>query len=215
MIFVTRTAKPKVLIKNDTKWTKAIKAAKTKEQLKKAVEKYKHAEIKQSLLEMFHGKCGFCESKITNVDFGDIEHFKPKSIFPELAVTWENLLLSCKKCNGSSQKSDHWPGAREGGPLVNPCEENPDKFFEFVYDKKTRVSFVKPKNKRAKVSEQIYGLNKTSLLQDRSDFIRKLIVVAYNYKKSSEAREIIDEAVKDSGEYAAFARMVKKKFTNV
>lgn len=166
MIFVKRTAKPKVLIKNEIKWTMAIKAAKTKEQLKKAVEKYKHAEIKQSLLEMFHDKCAFCESKIITVDYGDIEHFQPKSKFPELAVTWANLLLSCKRCNGSSQKSDNWPDPMEGGPLVNPCEESPDKFFEFVYDKKTKVSFVKPKNQRGKVSEHIYGLNKTSLLQD-------------------------------------------------
>lgn len=215
MIFVKRAAKPRVLIKNEIKWTKAIKAAKTEEQLKKAVEKYRNTEIKQRLLVMFHDKCAFCESKITNVDYGDIEHFRPKSKFPELAVTWENLLLSCKRCNGTSQKSDHWPGPKEGGPLVNPCEENPDKFFEFVYDKKTKVSFVKPKNQRGKVSEQIFGLNRTSLLQDRSEYIRKLLVIAHNYKKSSEAREIIDEAVKDSGEYAAFARMVKKKFTNV
>lgn len=214
MIFVTRTAKPKVLTRNESKWTQDIRNAKTKEARDKAISKYRHEEIKQGLTDMLHGKCAFCESYIENVDYGDIEHFQPKSKFPELAVTWENLLLSCKKCNGAGQKGDEWPGPKEDGPLINPCEEHPDTFFEFEFDEHTRVAIVKPTNKRGITSERIYGLNKHTLLKDRNVFVRMLVVIAKNYRKDAEAKAIIDEAVKDEGEYAAFARMVKAKYAN-
>ena len=43
----------------------------------------------------------YCESKITHIDFGDVEHIKPKSPskFPELEFEWENLGIACGKCN--------------------------------------------------------------------------------------------------------------------
>ncbi|OWY23739.1 TIGR02646 family protein [Sphingobacteriales bacterium UPWRP_1] len=182
MIFVERTAKPQVLYRNEMSWTAAIVAAKknfdnnssenNKRALDKAIKKYGNNEIKQVLIKMFHGKCAFCESYIENVDYGDIEHFKPKSKFPELAVTWSNLLLSCKKCNGAGQKGDNWPEPSEGGPLINPCEENPEDFFEFEFDEKTLMSIVIPINERGNASEKIYGLNKHTLLIDRKNMFR-------------------------------------------
>lgn len=213
MIRVQRTPKPAVLVKNGQQWTAAIKAAATKALKDKAIARYRHEKIKAALSKMFHGKCAFCESYIENVDYGDIEHFKPKSKFPQLAVTWENLLLSCKKCNGAGQKGDAWPAATEGGPLINPCEEDPELFFEFIFDEATKIALVKPKNNRGETSEAIYGLNKHTLLKDRNTHVRKLVVLARMYKNDAEARTLLDEAVMAEGEYAAFARMIKAKYT--
>jgi uncharacterized protein (TIGR02646 family) len=212
MIWVKRLEKPKVLVRNEVKWGIAIQSATNNKVRDKAMAKYKHKEIKDTLIRMFDGKCAFCESYIGNIDYGDIEHFKPKSKFPELAVSWENLFLSCAKCNGAGQKGDKWPTDDEGGPLINPCEENPDNFFAFEFDELALVAIVKPKNKRGSVSELVFGLNKHSLLKDRSTFVRKLVIIAKNYKEDAEARAIIDEAVKNSGEYAAFAMMIKSKY---
>lgn len=212
MIFVKRIDKPKILIRNEVKWTEAIQNANSKSEYEKAIGKYKNEKIKETLIEMFHGKCAFCESYIENVDFGDIEHFKPKSKFPELAVSWENLLLSCKKCNGSGQKGSNWPTEPEGGPLINPTKEDPNNFFDFEFDEKTLVAIVKPKNIRGETSEKVYGLNKSTLLPDRNRKIRHLVFIAKRYAIDFEARQIIDEAVEDSGEYAAFARMIKNKY---
>lgn len=223
MIFVKRSQKPKILVKNEVIWTKKIKESKekydanktesNKNDLDKAIKKYNHPEIKSSLESMLHGKCAFCESFIQNVDYGDIEHFKPKSKFPELAVSWDNLLLACKKCNGKEQKGDEWPTLQNGGPLINPSEENPEDFFEFEFDEETMVSIVKPLNPRGITSERIYGLNKHELLKDRNKYVKMLVFIARRYNQDNEAKLIIDEAVKDQGEYAAFARMVKAKFT--
>lgn len=129
MIKINRTGKPSVLQKKETIWVEKIKNASSADERHKAISKYRHPEIKAFLSEMFNGKCAFCESYIENVDYGDIEHFKPKAKFPYEAVIWENLLLSCKKCNGAGQKGDEWPLESEGGLLINPCEEDPNDFF--------------------------------------------------------------------------------------
>jgi len=212
MIYVNRIDKPNVLVRNEVKWTEAIKSATTAESKEKAIGKYQHEEIKDQLSKMFNGKCAYCESFIENVDYGDIEHFRPKAKFPELAVTWDNLLLACKKCNGTAQKGDNWPSNSEGGPLVNPSEEQPEDFFEFLFDEATLVSIVRPKNIRGTTSERIYGLNKHLLLKDRNLFVRKLIFIAKRYNSDTQAKAIIDDAIKDDGEYAAFARMVMSKY---
>jgi len=68
--------------------------------------------IKWTLKEIYHQKCAFCESKLTN-DYGDIEHYRPKNKSEKeskdcdkgksyywLAFGWDNLLPACKRCNG-------------------------------------------------------------------------------------------------------------------
>ena len=167
----------------------------------------------QTLSKLFYGKCGYCESYISNVDYGDIEHFKPKSKFPLESVKWDNLLLSCKKCNDKGQKGDNWPEEDENGPLINPLDENPEDFFAFEFDNITQSTIVKPLNVRGETSERIYGLNKYSLLRDRNIRIRQLIVLSQYYHSDLQARQLLDEAISDKGEYAAFARMVKRHYT--
>ena len=162
---------------------------------------------------MFNGKCAFCESYIEHIDYGDIEHFKPKSKFPESAVEWENLLLSCKKCNDKGQKGDSWPEEIEGGLLINPCDEDPSDFFEFIFDVKTNATIIKPKNRRGQTSEKVYGLNKPTLLIQRNRYVKKIVALALHYHEDINAKQILEEAILDSAEYAAFARMVKAKYT--
>jgi hypothetical protein len=67
--------------------------------------------VKQQLAVLFHNKCAYCESNYAAVITGDVEHYRPKgrikasdkkAIWPGyywLALTWENLLTSCKICN--------------------------------------------------------------------------------------------------------------------
>lgn len=213
MIKVDRIGKPQILEKNQTAWTNAIKNARGKDEKNITISKYKHKSIKSKLIIMFHGKCAYCESRITNVDFGAIDHFMPKAIFPEEAVNWDNLFLSCNKCNGRSQKGDAWPSEVNGGPLVNPTKEEPSDFFDFYFDEKSCVTIVKPKNLRGEISEKIFGLNKITLVQDRNIVIKRLVALAYYYHSDTRAKELLNEATESKSEYAAFARMVKKKYT--
>src|ERR1039458_5253125 len=127
MIRVTRTEKPALLADKEASWKKAIRLASNDAARKNAQDKYKHEGIKSALIEMFHGKCAYCESYITHIDYGHIEHFKPKSIpaYYELAVEWDNLLLAGGRCNGVENKGTKFPLADKDGPLVNPVKENP------------------------------------------------------------------------------------------
>ncbi|MBL8239824.1 MAG: hypothetical protein JNM66_20530 [Bryobacterales bacterium] len=59
----------------------------------------------------------------------DIEHFWPKSPYPERAFVWENLLLCCTECG--RMKGSQFP-LHNGRPLlVDPTVENPWHHLDF------------------------------------------------------------------------------------
>ncbi|HEY4108664.1 HNH endonuclease [Puia sp.] len=61
---------------------------------------YADKSVRKALGKMFHGKCAYCESQITAIYSGDIEHFRPKGRgYYWLAADWENLLFACPFCN--------------------------------------------------------------------------------------------------------------------
>ena len=121
MIKINRLAKP-------TQLTDTIQknlTEKYKRDEKKAVWNKKY--IKEQLLKMSHGKCSYCECKICNgAREMHVDHFKPKKVYPDLVVEWENLLPSCSYCN--RKKSDHDTGKN---PIINPAEDNPKEYLYF------------------------------------------------------------------------------------
>ena len=58
--------------------------------------RYKTADIKEALNKTYHGKCAFCE---TWSEEWHVEHYRPKSLYPWLAFSWDNLLVACARCN--------------------------------------------------------------------------------------------------------------------
>lgn len=61
------------------------------------------AKVRSRLVEMCSGaeRCHYCEDSA-----GDqIEHFRPKDLYPEFVFAWNNFLLACGKCN-RSKKND-------------------------------------------------------------------------------------------------------------
>ncbi|HEY9421076.1 MAG TPA: hypothetical protein VIW92_06660, partial [Thermoanaerobaculia bacterium] len=45
---------------------------------------------KKAIASMSHQKCAYCESAINAERLGEVEHFKPKSLFPLLVYDWGN-----------------------------------------------------------------------------------------------------------------------------
>ena len=45
------------------------------------------------------GRCMYCEDSMAD----EIEHFKPKDLYPEAVFLWPNLLYACGPCNGSKR----------------------------------------------------------------------------------------------------------------
>ena len=83
-------------------------------------------DIKDTLLEMSHSKCAYCECYIVEESkYMEVEHFYGKSSYPHLVIKWDNLLPSCKRCNVS--KGTH--NVVTEGMIVDPTINNPQDYF--------------------------------------------------------------------------------------
>ena len=65
------------------------------------------------------GKCAYCEALTAVVAHGDVEHFRPKSVYWWLAYCYDNYLFSCQICN-QTFKGDNFPLADETLRLTAP-----------------------------------------------------------------------------------------------
>lgn len=84
-------------------------------------------QIKNPLSESSSHKCAYCETDLTDPStYMEVEHFYPKSLHPDLVVAWDNLLPSCKRCNGA--KNDEDISERS---IINPYETDPRNEFYF------------------------------------------------------------------------------------
>lgn len=216
MIKVAKGHKPEILAQKADEWTRdyldkvarynSEPTRRHQSQKKQAEKRYRHRQIKEALKTDFASKCAYCESYIAHIDYGDIEHFRPKSKFPELCFNWDNLLLSCGICNDSAHKGDFFPGAAEGGPLINPTEEEPAIFFKFEFDAQTGVANVIPVHQRGHITERLLGLNRKDLIQHRSSVVGKMAYVAIKASQGdAEALHLFRECCNPRSEYSAFA----------
>src|SRR5215204_2247218 len=71
---------------------------------------------KDQLLSESNQKCADCEAPTRVVAYGDVEHFRPKSVYWWLAYSYDNYLFSCQICN-QGYKKDHFPTA---GAALSP-----------------------------------------------------------------------------------------------
>lgn len=96
---------------------------------------YGHVEVKAALRGAQHDKCGFCESKVSHVAFGDVEHFRPKAAYRRtrgealispgyfwLAYEWTNLLFACEPCN-RRYKGSLFPLVDEATRVRTPTDD--------------------------------------------------------------------------------------------
>ena len=110
---VVRGPLPEALRKNSKRWTRELlkeigKSNKTGIKVPdKYYNRYKHDDVKEKLMRMYGDDdfcyCCYCESIIDDVSYEHIEHRMPKNKtkrkYPEKTFVWDNLHLSCEKCN--------------------------------------------------------------------------------------------------------------------
>jgi len=77
----------------------------------------------------FLERCAYCERTeeyLGGEEAFEVEHFKPKSKFPDLICAYHNLFYACGGCN--RHKSETWPCEDQiarGERFADPCEEDP------------------------------------------------------------------------------------------
>lgn len=220
MIPVPRLPEPSVLTKNSDRWLSKLQAIQatpkaTNQQISNARDKYRHPKIKETLNKMFHGKCAYCESKITVVTYGAIEHFFPKSLYPSLTFEWKNLLLSCDKCNDTNHKGTKFSLDDAGKPLlIDPTDgiTDPNTHLDFVWDETAKIASIYGRDEKGMAVESIFDLNGTrgriDLIDHRSRYIDKLLILLRFAKQGdSKAIAALVEACQPDAEYSSFARI--------
>ena len=220
MIQVKRTAKPKVLEDNAKKWTTDYLAAKKEyeadktnsdklRKFKTTEGKYNQNEVKLALRAMFHEKCAYCESYTTHVSYSEIEHFKPKSKYPELCFEWNNMNFSCEICNGKAHKGDKFPLENENGPIINPVEENPDNHFKFIYNKEWDQAIVIPIGTRAETTVDIFKLNdRQTLLEKRTKRVKEILIIKIIADRGDQEAKNLLASLSPKDEYFAFIKSI-------
>lgn len=135
MITVVKQKEPNILISNKVSWTTELldeirvvgSFDSLPEESKKIIaSRYKHTEIKNSLIPIQDTKCVFCETIPNESGYVEIEHYLPKAIYPEETFSWDNLLPSCKRCNLKKLSLD-----TKKFPIVKPDVDNPEDYFVY------------------------------------------------------------------------------------
>lgn len=96
-----------------------------------------YTSFRPHLKDDFNQRCGYCDDPDTHYghDIGyHIDHFKPKSKFPNLEIDYNNLVYSCPYCNNS--KSDKW---QEEGGFIDPCDNEYDNHLK--RDKRGKIQY--------------------------------------------------------------------------
>lgn len=234
MIQLIRPPIPQILANNQKKWTDELLdfiepygtysniPDNLKIQRDDLVNRYRHNEIKTALIYMSNDKCAFCEKYI---EIGEIEHFFPKSLYPEYTFEWTNLFWVCKNCNLSKSAFDTY-----NFPIVHPVTDNPEDYF--IYEGlQIEVAPHSPDFKKAERTIDVCGLWRTTLLKPRSSVLSQFHINQYSLRffiehynrltqeaaRKRHANKILDflkfikERANKSEQHAGYLRFYLKK----
>jgi len=197
MIYIPKSDKPEILEQKDAEWTNELmsKISNDEEVPESLKEKYRHPQIKEAVIKETRGKCCYCESKVSHVYPGDIEHIKPKSIFPEFTFAWDNLAFVCSKCN--NKKRDYY--SQNGGVnILNPYSENP---LNHLYSFGPMIMHVN-NSKIGEFTWKKLDLNRMSLIEKRKEKIESIqtLIDKYNREEDESLKEILKQELLENAE---------------
>lgn len=155
--------------------------------------------VRATLTKMCRGarRCMYCEDAPAD----EVEHFRPKDLFPERVFDWSNYLYSCGLCNGP--KNNKWgilprrgsvvsevarargagvavvPPPRGQPALIDPGREDPLRFLimdlagTFVL---LPIPALVPRDRaRAEYTIEVLDLNKDFLLESRESALEAYV----------------------------------------
>ncbi len=174
---------------------------------------HRHPDVRKTLVQLFNGKCAYCESRVDEKMGSDVEHFRPKkgciddkgTLFPHhywwLALSWSNLYLACVACNRAKKNRFPILGERasvddmetlverlyqiEQPLLLDPCRRDDEPEAHFVYSSDGRIN---SDTERGRVTIETCALNRRSLVAARLDRLKQVEAIM------STSRTAIDNA---------------------
>lgn len=170
----------------------------------------RYGDFKEMLYSTFLKLCCYCESPLYATSEGEVERFRPVSVYPQLALDWRNLYLACPACNRA--KASRFPVVGGHAPkglsydevvklenplLLDPCDpiEHPDRHLIFLADGRVAGS-----TERGRATVETLALNRSGLVDARLVEVRRFL-------RASEAEREAREQSK--GSYAAVWRQLR------
>ncbi len=151
--------------------------------------------LEDAVSKIAYGKCAYSECRLGEEGkYTELDHFYPKSLFPDKVVEWGNLLPANKKCNVT--KGNHNPQAE---PIINPCVDDPK---DHLYISGFRFY---PKTEIGKRTIEVVALN------DRPHFVEKRSRIGTYV--SETLNDIYDDVIEDAALILSTAkknRLIKK-----
>lgn len=84
-------------------------------------------EIVSALKETSRNKCAYCEARLgVESHYLEVDHFEHKDLYPSKVATWDNLIPSCRRCNGTKHIHDV-----RTDPIINPYKDDPRDHMGF------------------------------------------------------------------------------------
>ncbi len=159
--------------------------------------------LKEVILTMSYGKCVYSEIKLNEEGkYMQIEHFYPKSRYPDKVLEWGNLMASSNICNAKKNDCDPY-----NTPIVNPFIDNPKDYF---YIENGRIWPLNKSRKAINTLEKCDLNNHTHLRQVRYKIEQKLSErlnichSLYQYEAASAIKNL-KSIMKSCGRKAAFS----------
>ncbi|TCM18161.1 uncharacterized protein (TIGR02646 family) [Novosphingobium sp. PhB165] len=202
MIKLEKVDEPAVLKENAQNWLDVIKDKISSGEIPTDGDKskYRHADIKASLIVETNGKCAYCESFLRHISFGDVEHIHPKSANIDDIYRWDNLTLACDMCNTYKSAETN---------VIDPYSDDPVEHFKFFGP----MLYAKPESPKAVVTEKKLKLNRDDLVKKRVERLAAISNIVHIISKTTDEnvrRVIVDDLFENeiggSTEYSAFAR---------
>lgn len=169
---------------------------------------------KEDLRRDFSSRCGYCDA--LDEFFGgirgyQIDHFAPKSLFPEWLLEYQNLVYSCPICNRA--KSNKWVGTEKTVPndgssgFVDPCD--PDLDNHLGRDSRGRI---RPKSDLGRY--MIANLNLSLIrhqfvwqTQKMDELLGELLELEQRLSDDTKHyRSVVEEIVRVTREYREYRR---------
>lgn len=199
---------PAILVQNAATWTSEILniIANGEAPTETQRTRYNHQDIKSAVKGETFDKCAYCESKVTHIDHGDIEHIIPKSKDPLRSFDWTNLTLACRLCNQA--KGDFFDPQDDHNNLVDPYVHEPLDHFLF----KRELVIPRPDSSRGLHTDEQLKLSRTELREFRRanfDFIDGMLRSYCNAPLADKPiikRQLYKLCCDDSSQFAALNR---------
>ena len=166
-----RDPPPPELERNRVRWTRRWKELHTGRKGGDWATKKARQVLQGALAAITRGKCVYCESSLGVSSYPHIDHYVAKTLEPDRAFEWTNLLPACQKCNTAKGGQDH------DGSLLKPDEEDPEPVFWINADSgelEPRAGLDEEQRRRALETIRLCKLQRGALCNERIRTIKRV-----------------------------------------